>query len=326
MGKGFPVIIGLLTVLALQSCGTSSDPPLPEPEQEQVTVTGSDQGYLFREGDSPVLFYQSAPKSFQGAYTRNNYLHPLWTLDGDELTEDGPEDHLHQRGIFWTWHQTYVGETRLGDAWACQDFVWEVGESKVGESSGGAQVLEVKVFWKSPAWVDESGQPKPAVQEDTRIVVHPAEPSHRIIDLEITLQALEEGVRIGGSEDEKGYGGFSARIKMPDDLVFKSEGKQVEAQTNQITAGPWMDFEGSFGGDGKKSGLAILVHPSNPGATDRWILRQKGSMQNPIYPGREPVLISKEEPTVLKYRLVVHRAPEEGLDLETLYQEYAGSD
>ena len=313
MKKWMLMIVVSLAVLSLESCIGSG----------KVKVTESDQGYLFQEGDSPILFYQRAPKSFDGAYTRNNYLHPLWTLDGEVLTEDGPADHLHQRGIFWTWHQTYVGGQRLGDAWACQDFVWDVAEARVEDGPYGAKSLAVTVLWKSPLWVDEDGAQKPVVEEKTQIVVHPAKTNYRAIDVEIALRALADEVQIGGSEDEKGYGGFSARIEMPDDMLFISSGRQFEPQTNQVEAGPWMDFGGTFGKSGKKSGLAIFVHASNPGAVNKWMLRQKGSMQNAVYPGRERVPISQETSTLLKYRLIVHRGTAADLDIESLYGEYS---
>jgi len=315
-----------LMLAGLQSCGGVNEPAPDQLKEDGIKITESDQGYLFQEGDSPVLFYQRAPKSFEGAYTRNNYLHPLWTLDGEILTEDGPEDHLHQRGIFWTWHQTYAGEQRLGDAWACQDFTWDVQQSMIEDEPEGGKALSVKVLWRSPALLDENGEQKPVVEESTRILVYPAQPSYRAIDVIIQLRALEDEVKIGGSEDEKGYGGFSARIKMPEDLLFRSSGGIVEAQTTQVEVGPWVNFEGSFGKGGRRSSLAILVHPSNPGSVDKWILRKSGSMQNPVYPGRGLAPISKDEPTILKYRLLVHAETPEGLDLDSLYEEYSGKD
>lgn len=305
------MIFPLLAVLGSCSRGNSTE----------VNVTESEEGFLFQENDLPVLFYQRTPKSFDGAFTRNNYLHPVWTLDGEILTEDGPPDHLHQRGIFWTWHQTYAGETRLGDAWACQDFAWVVAGARVESGPNGEKSLAVTVLWKSPFWVDQAGEQKPVVEEKTRIVVYPAKTGYRTIDVEISLRALSEEVKIGGSEDEKGYGGFSARIKMPDDLTFMSSGKLVEPETNQVEAGPWVNFEGTFGST--KSGLAIFVHPSNPGEINKWILRKTGSMQNPVYPGQELALISQDNPTLLKYRLIVHRGPAEELDFESLYRDYS---
>ena len=316
------ILVSVWMGLISQSCREAGKAPPAEAPPTGIAVTQVDQGYLFSEGDSQILFYQKVPKSFEGEYTRNNYLHPLWTLDGDVLTEDGPEDHLHQRGVFWTWHQTHVGETRLGDAWACRDFVWDVFESEIEDLSDGSKSLAVQIYWKSPAWVDQEEEQVPFVQENTRVVVHPRESSYRVIDVEIALHALVEAVRIGGSEDEKGYGGFSARIKMPEDLSFHSSGRTIEPQTTQVEAGPWMNFEGSFGTSGKKSGLAIFAHSSNPGQINRWILRRSGSMQNPVFPGREPVLIPRDDPIVLRYRLILHHGGEDAPDLETLYADY----
>jgi len=69
-----------------------------------------------------------------GKYSRSNYLHPVFGLDGEILTEDFPTDHLHHRGIFWTWHQLWHDSLRLSDSWMCENFSQEV--SKVSFSKG----------------------------------------------------------------------------------------------------------------------------------------------------------------------------------------------
>jgi hypothetical protein len=201
--------------------------------------------------------------------------------------------------------------------------VWEVVDAQVEEGPDGAKALAVEVLWKSPAWVDDSGAQKPVVEEKTRIVVHPGNESFRLVDVEIALRALEDGVSIGGSEDAKGYGGFSARILMPEGLTFIGSKGEVEPQTEAVQAGPWIDFVADFAGNGTKSGLAILVHPSNPGDINQWIIRKRGSMQNPVYPGRYAVPIPQDESTVLRYRMVVHRGTTGDLDLAGLYESYA---
>ena len=127
--------------------------------------------------------------------------------------------------------------------------------------------------------------------------------NYRIIDFEIALLALEPDLKIAGSDDEKGYGGFSVRMLMPEDITFISENGPVIATTNQLTAGPWMDVNGTLTKDGGKAGIVMVCNPDNPVYPDPWILRTKGSMQNPAYPGRQPVSISQSEPTVLKYQI-----------------------
>ncbi|WP_372934433.1 DUF6807 family protein, partial [Mariniphaga sediminis] len=78
----------------------------------QVTIKKEEQGLLFTEGGENILFYQKAPKNHEGEYERRHYIHPLWGLDGTILTEDFPDDHLHHRGIFWAWHQVWIGDQR----------------------------------------------------------------------------------------------------------------------------------------------------------------------------------------------------------------------
>ena len=305
------IVLVMFTLLAGSDCMAAS-----------VTATESSDGFIFQESGKNILFYQRSPKSFDGAYTRNNYIHPLWNLDGDVLTEDAPDDHLHQRGIYWTWHQTMVGDIRCGDAWTCERFAWDVTTAQINPLSNEAQRLDVTVFWKSPDLVDDRGKTLPIVKEKTAITVYPRKESCRLIDFEIRLLALHDKVAIGGSEDVKGYGGFSLRIKAPDDLTFESSQNRVQPKNEAVTAGNWLDFNATFSPTGAKNGIAVFVHPDNPGATDKWILRQKRSMQNPVFPGREPATIPRDRPLVLRYRLVIHRGDTASIPLDDMYHEY----
>jgi hypothetical protein len=163
------------------------------------------------------------------------------------------------------------------------------------------------------------------MEEQTSITVHPLKAGIRTIDFLISLRATVPGVGLGGSDDEKGYGGLCARIKMPDDLVFTSTEGPVQPQTLQVVAGPWMDFSGALGSGGKQHGLAILCHPGTPNYPAPWILRQKNSMQNIVYPGREAVEISMDQPVKLKYRLILHTGNADSIDLENLQAEYGST-
>jgi hypothetical protein len=264
-----------------------------KPQSHPIRIVESEEGFLATEGEKRVLFYQRRPSSLGGKYSRADYVHPLYGLDGEILTEDFPGDHLHHRGIFWAWHQVWVGEKRMGDAWSIEDFSWDVQEAKVLEADSQSRALEVEVLWKSPNWTDADGWQKPFVKETTTIRVHGCEDDVRKIDFEIGLLALEDGVRIGGAENEKAYGGFSARIRLPEGVRFRGPRGQVQPRRTPIEAGPWLDFSGPFGDKGRVSGLAILCHKSSPGYPQRWVLRRRGSMQNPVYPGRHPVPLSR---------------------------------
>ena len=235
----------------------------PSPAQKEGFLE-KDEGFLFVEDGKEVLFYQRKPKSRDGQFERANYIHPLYGLDGEILTEDFPADHLHHRGIFWAWHQISVGEKKVGDPWMAKDFSWDVREAKASRVDSSSSALKLVVLWKSPLWVDGAGSQKPLVRETTTIRVHRASEGKRKIDFEINLLALENDLRIGGSEDDKGYGGFSPRIRLPEDIRIVGRNGAVEAQILSVDAGPWLDFSGSFQA-GKVSGVAILTHPSVPG-------------------------------------------------------------
>lgn len=170
------------------------------------------------------------------------------------------------------------------------------------------------MYWKSSRW--KNGQ-EPFANEAVTIRVHRLLDNARLIDFDIELLALEEGLRIGGSTDLKGYGGFSTRIVLPADLQMTDGDGPVTPQNTAVTAGEWMNFSGTFGS--AVSNFAILVHPSNPGHPRLWILRSSGSAQNVAYPGREPIPISTSRPLVLRYRLVLHK----NANLNQLYSQYS---
>jgi hypothetical protein len=277
----------------------------------------NEDGIELRENDQLILCYQQKIKSFNGKYSRNNYIHPLMSLDGDTLTEDFPEDHLHHRGIFWAWHQIYFGNKKIADSWSLNNFnidIIDINSSIENESAN----IKIHGIWNS--YINQIIEP--IIEENTNIIIHKLENDIRKIDFEIALHALIPDIRIGGSDDNKGYGGFSIRIKMPDGLTFTAENGQIKPQKLQIQAGPWMDFSAPFGTDGEVSGITLLCHPSSPNFPEPWILRQKRSMQNLVFPGRELVELKTSDPIVLHYRLIVHRGNAKSFDIKNWQSAY----
>lgn len=283
----------------------------------------SDKTYFTEVKDS-ILAYQASEKSINGKFVRSNYIHPLYSLDGVILTEDFPADHLHHRGIFWSWHQLYIGDKRIGDAWEIQNFKWEVASVKEKKQKDNSKAIQTTVLWKSPLWKAKNGEKKAFVKETTIIKVHPKQPQYRCIDIEIALLALEPNMKIGGSEDEKGYGGFSPRIKLSDDIVFTAPTGKITPTNISIPACEWMDISGSIGKNGSAAGLTILCNPKNPGFPNPWILRAKKSMQNAVFPhpGAKAIPLSNKKPIVLRYRLVIHDGNANAIPITEIYKNY----
>ena len=135
--------------------------------------------------------------------------------------------------------------------------------------------------------------------------MHPKKGNYRRIDFEVQLNALTDHLSIGGSDDEKGYSGFSVRVGLPADVSFYGDNGLVKPTNTAVHAGNTLKIEGSFLKDGKKGGVAIVSNAKNPAPSDSWIIRKRASMQNAVYPGRHPVAIPVGKPLVLKYSLLV---------------------
>ena len=278
----------------------------------------TDEGIEILDGDSKVLFYRIKPTSLDGEFERAHYIHPLYTLEGKEITEDFPEDHPYHHGIYTAWHQILFNDKPIADAWTSKNISWKVTDARMSKKSN-AMVLNSEVLWISS--VDGQNR-EPIVRENLELIVHPSSDELRIIDFNFSLVALKDTIKIGGSEDEKGYGGFCLRLKLPQDIRFVARDREVTAQTLSIDAGPWMDFRGSFNGEAMpESGLTLFSHPSNPGHPQPWILRKEKSMQNPAFPGRVPVALPKGG-LHFQYRIVIHKAGFAAPDIERMYQQY----
>jgi len=310
--KKYALVLISASLIVLTYCSTDKT------QKSKFEFIRNDQGVELIDNGKPVFFYQQKPKTLTGEYVCSNYIHPLYNLKGDTLTEEFPPDHPYHRGVFWTWHQIFVDTVSIGDGWINDGISQDVKNVILEKSSTSAE-FNLDVLWKSSNYLDG----KPFMNELTTIIIHPIESGTRKIDFEITLKALVNDLQIGGSSDEKGYGGFCVRLKVPDNLVFTSEQGAVTPRELQIIAGPWMDFSGSFGNISELNGLTMLCHPQTPGYPEPWILRQKGSMQNIVYPGRDRIIVPVDKPLVLKYRLVIHDGNSQSLDINSLQAEYS---
>ena len=287
----------------------------------QVQMKKTVNGLLFIENSDSVLLYRNKPVSINGKFTRTHYIHPLWAPDGTVLTEDFPTDHLHHRGVFWAWHQVVVDGKNICDGWELKDFSQKINDLQFRSLKNGCAELKTEVEWESPNLKNEQGELVPMVQEKTKIIIYPAIKNYRKIDFEISLLALVENLSIGGSADEKGYSGFSVRIKLPEDVIFKGVAGEVSPQNTAVVSPGYIDISGRMLKNGEPGGVVILDHHENPGFPQPWILRAKSSMQNAAWPGNQLVQISTKEPLVLKYSLLVYSGEMKSKTIQKLISE-----
>lgn len=262
-------------------------------------------------GDELIFSYQVESKSHQGQYPRANYIHPLNDFSGNSITEDFPEDHLHHRGIFWTWHQLYLNGQSLADPWMCEGISWKVHNVKHRVKKEKA-IMTSTVDWL----IGEERQN--LVREEVEVAYQGAE-DHYLLDFNIKLSSLQNNVSIGGSDDNKGYGGFSPRLALGDQVTFSDASGTVTPDNEQVQAGNWMVVS-DIGVD--ELDVAIMYHPASTAALQGWILRAKGSMQNPVWPGRERAVLNQGDQVEMIARLVVFREKAQPENVENIYQDF----
>lgn len=266
-------------------------------------VIGAD-GVTVTDDDKPVLFYRTRPADPANEPGRLNYVHPLYAPDGTILTQDRPADHLHQRGLFWAWHQVRLGDRVVADGWFMKGLTFVVKKTVFSTDRAGVGTLVLDVDW-----IVSSGPELIYVaRETTKVRIQPLKKGARRLDFETVITASVDGLSLGGSDDAKGYGGFSIRLIAPDRLVFASRGKGVTPAVGPVSAGDSMGFAWPEQ-PGLSQWLVGLSCKANGTPITRWILRKELSMQNCVWPGRAPVAMVKDRPLTLEATVVIKPMP-----------------
>ena len=267
-----------------------------------LDATIEPDGVSITDSEKPVLYYRTkaADPAEPG---RLNYVHPLYAPDGALLTEDRPADHLHQRGVFWSWHQIRLGGDLIADGWFMKGLTFFVKQTNFDGEPGGAGVLTLHV-----QWIVNSGPELLFVADEvTRVRVLPLKAGARRIEFDTTITPLVDDLSIGGSDDPKGYGGFSVRLRSADKLTFRSGGKPINPAVTPVTAGNAMGFTWS-GTPGLSKWAVGMSCKVNGKAVNQWILRRELSMQNCVWPGRAAVAVPKGKTLRLQSTLVIQPA------------------
>ena len=283
-------------------------------------LVDQDGAVTVTENGKPVLVYHyqpvAAPTGVLERYTRACYIHPLYGLDGDVLTQDFPLDHFHHRGVFWAWPECTVGGRRM-DVWALDGVrqrheKWTVKEAKADRVDIGA----------INCWSFDDAPDKRMVEEEVRFTVFPATDTGRIIDFALKFTNVSgETVTFLGAKN-KGYGGFCCRANAQrGPLVFTSS-QGVSPEDVLKLDSPWADVV-LTGEKGPKAGLAIFQNRANPGYPfPGWIFRHYGFL-GASWPHETTHVMKPGDVFELKYRTVIHRGSAEDAGIAKQFAEYA---
>jgi len=272
-------------------------------------------------GEAPVLHYQrEKPGAGEPAAAVDGgcYTHPLYTPSGDIVTDVGPKDHPHHRGVFCAW-VSMEGEQK-GDWWGWGALAPKEKrsivnrEARITEADDSLATLRVINSWRAEA--------DTILGERVTITTRQA-PGCNIVDYEFKFTApTRKSVVIA----QNPFGGFCYRARPRGRAVVSGPGGEMQnpdAVFNkpETNWGPsrWYDLT-YHTDDGKASGVAVMDHPSNPPST--WHIVRGIHMLNPCIVADHPVEIKFGEPLYLRYRVVAHDGDATAVDLDALFEGF----
>lgn len=287
-----------------------------DPSQARFRFAAVDDGALgLWEGDRPVLVYNHGVRTKAGVPAdrrRSSYVHPLYGLDGEVLTDDFPKDHYHHRGLYWAWPHVRVGDTEH-DLWMLRGVRHQFERFVERQAGADAAVLAVENGW----YVG----PRRVVREEVRFRVAPADATGRVIDVELRWTALKDPVTLRGAAG-KGYGGLSLRFApRRETVITTADGRQPKDLNRTRLA--WADLTARFEGARSPSGIAVLVGRQHPNSPPTWITRHYGFL-GVGWPGVQAGVLPVGQAVTCTYRLWIHRGPADVQRLKPLLTGASG--
>jgi hypothetical protein len=284
------------------------------PEAAFSFATIEDKTVKLTEGDKPVLAYnygvitgENVPEN-DGRRQRACYIHPVWGLDGEVLTDDFPKDHYHHHGIFWTWPHIKVGDKEY-DLWVGANIQQRFVRWLYQQTGPVAAVLGVENGW----FIGD----RQVMTERVWVRVFRAGDRDRSLDIEIFLIPNEE-LSLQGAPG-KSYGGLTVRFAVRgDSQVAITAPSGLTKEDLPETHLEWADLTARFEDAPDRSGGAVFVHPQHPDFPPTWLTRHYGPLCVG-WPGVNARTYQPGQSYRLPYRIWLHAG---AADHERLKTEY----
>ena len=275
-----------------------------------------------------VITGKNVPKDNHERY-RSCYVHPVWGIDGEVLTDDFPQDHVHHHGLFWAWPHVKIAGKQY-DLWIYGDIHDEFVRWICRQSGPVAAILAVENGWFVGA--------KKVMIERVWLRTYAVSDDARVLDLEFTWIPVDRPITLRSSDNS--YGGLAMRfavklpasMQTPDNVVWAPRLKEIVITTPGGRASgdqenvrlPWADLSYPFAGANTRSGAAIFVDPGHPSYPPTWLLRHFGVICVG-YPGTSEKTFPLGKPIRLSYRIWIHKDAVGVAQVQRAYNGYAAA-
>lgn len=276
----------------------------------------NDKSLALLDDGKPVLVYnhgvitnESVPKN-DARRNRSCFVHPVYGLHGEVLTDSFPKDHYHHHGIFWAWSHILIDGQEY-DLWVNNKIQQRFVRWICRESGPVAAVLAVENGWFA-------GDRKVMIERVWLRAYRSAEGA-RSLDVTLVLIPLDKPITLRGAEG-KSYGGINLRFAPRKDTVITvPSGRTKEDLPDTRLA--WADLTAQFAGAPGPSGAAIFVDPKHPDFPPPWLTRHYGILCCG-YPGVKGKTFAPGEPVRLNYRVWIHQSAVELADLQAAFEAF----
>jgi hypothetical protein len=269
-------------------------------------------------GGKRVVQYQlRKPVDTKLSFGSACYFHPVSTPKGIAVTEVGPSDHPHHRGVFLAWVEVH-GKLDA-DFWGWGQHAptkerriinREITDLLSNASGAGFRAVN--------DWLAETNV---MIVEQLRTAVR-TEGAANILDLVYTLTPREDVML-----SRWAFSGFCVRVRKDGQLEAHGPSGPVNLPNPKHTdppsdwpAAPWYGYTLTLS-DGTVVGAAVIDHPKNPPAL--WHNHRDVRMLNPCNVAPAAIVLKDGTPLVLRYRVVIHDGPTPRTLLTTLANDWA---
>jgi len=354
MPRFFSVSAAIPALLAVALPCFAADPagaPAAAGEGVKITQSGDNvrvdiNGQLFTEywfkgNQHPALLVKNGVTN--RVPTKHVYFWPLIGPGGVRMTrafpitndvaETDPHEHEHHRGL-WFSH----GKVNGIDFWGEESKAGRIVHDQFLETKSGPDEGVIKSTCK---WVAPDGKVVCTDERTVRFYNRPA--SERLFDFEVTIKApqdrdvlfgdtkegsmavrINEQMRVTHGKNTPGTGHIVLSTGIRDDEPAKKGDTKTWGKRAD-----WCDYYGAI--DGKKVGIAIFDHPSNPVHPTPWHVRDYGLFAaNPFgihdferkEPGAGNMTIPAGKSVTFRYRFYLHEGDEKSARVAERYAEY----
>jgi hypothetical protein len=277
-----------------------------------------DKSVKILDGPTPVFVYNHGEITDEKVpekdlrRTRACYVHPVWGLQGEVLTDDFPKDHYHHHGIFWAWPHVGIVDKQY-DLWMYKNIQQQFVRWICRQTGLAGAVLAVENGWFADG--------KKVMIERCWMRTFSADEQSRSIDFQFVFIPVDNPITLRGAEG-KSYGGLNMRFAVKDEkeaLIRVPDGVAKNDLTE--TPLPWCDMTYPITSPSTPSGAALFVSPEDPDFPQTWMARHYGILSIG-WPGVLDRTFPPGEPIRLDYRIWIHKSAVSVADLEKAYTAY----